>query len=67
MLKYKNSIRLIFSIIAICLVISLFLSLNSHWSTGKIDYSEIVHIENNFSKTKNNMGGLGAIFFRLSN
>ena len=61
MIKYKNSIRLIFSIIAICLVISLFLSLNSHWSTGKNDYSEIVHIENNFSKTKNKMGGFGAI------
>ena len=61
MIKYKNSIRLIFSIIAVCLVISLFLSLNSHWSTGKSDYSEIVHIENNFSKTKNIMGGFGAI------
>ena len=61
MIRYKNSIILIFSIIAICLVMSLFLSLNSHWSTGNSDYSEIVNIENNFSKTKNKMGGLGAI------
>ena len=61
MSKYKNSLKLIISLTCITLILSLVLAINSYWSNGLMDQSEIIIKNVNFINTQNTIGGLGAI------
>ncbi|RPG58373.1 MAG: DNA translocase FtsK [Flavobacteriales bacterium TMED191] len=61
MSKYKNSLKLIISLTCITLILSLVLAINSYWSNGLMDQSEIIIKNVNFINTQNTIGSLGAI------
>ena len=61
MSKHKNSLKLIISLTCITLILSLVLAINSYWSTGLMDQSEIILKNVNLINTQNTIGGLGAI------
>ena len=60
MKKYKNSLKLIVSLIFISINISLLIAFNSYWTNGLADQSEIILNNTNFNNIKNSVGGLGA-------
>ena len=59
MKKYKNSLKLIVSLILISINISLLIAFNSYWTNGLADQSEIILNNTNFNNIKNSVGGLG--------
>ncbi len=61
MSKYKNSLKLIISLTSITLLLTLLFAINSYWSNGLMDQSEIILKNVNFISTQNAIGGLGAI------
>ena len=65
MSEYKNSLKLIISLISITIIIALVIATNSYWSNGLMDQSEIILHNKNFSNTQNAIGGLGAIIGEL--
>ena len=60
MANHYDKIKLTISIIVIVLSVLILLALNSYWSNGFNDQSEIINPSTNYLNTKNILGGLGA-------